>query len=254
MTAIRVRATWTLPAPSAVLTARQLLTREEITRGLSCSEKNRDYCTAIQPDWGARATCSSAASASRSRRRSASSVSCSAATCARGRARCALSEPACKIAAKTQADAAPGAAMRVARAAEFRFGARFHFRAQHGRRYGTRRGTPTALGPEFFFFLLPFLSRTWPTWSLSMSTWIFCAGESRYLPAGPWAAPAGLARRARPQKAGGNSRTQAYGATWDSGLSQSCGGWIKKSAAVGRGGRFGGRHRATPAGGVDQLG
>ena len=104
MTAIRVRATWTLPAPSAVLTARQLLTREEITRGLSCSEKNRDYCTAIQPDWGARATCSSAASASRSRRRSASSVSCSAATCARGRARCALSEPACKIAAKTQAD------------------------------------------------------------------------------------------------------------------------------------------------------
>ena len=115
-------------------------------------------------------------------------------------------------------------------------------------------GRPRRWVPSFSFFFCLFLSRTWPTWSFSMSTWIFCAGESRYLPAGPWAAPAGLARRARPQKAGGNSRTQAYGATWDSGLSQSCGGWIKKSAAVGRGGRFGGRRRATPAGGVDQLG
>ena len=221
------------------------------------AEKNRDYCTAIQPDWGARATCSSAASASRSRRRSASSVSCSAATCARGRARCALSEPACKIAAKTQADAAPGAAMRVARAAEFRFGARFHFRAQHGRRYGTRRGTPTALGPEFFFFLLPFFI-SYMAHLVLQHVHVDLLRRRVAVPAGGAGGGAGGPRAARATAEGGGQfrarRLTGRLGSWDSGLSQSCGGWIKKSAAVGRGGRFGGRHRATPAGGVDQLG
>ena len=78
------------------------------------------------------------------------------------------------------------------------------------------------------------------------------------VPAGGAVGGAGGPRAARATAEGGGQfrarRLTGRLGSWDSGLSQSCGGWIKKSAAVGRGGRFGGRHRATPAGGVDQLG